>query len=274
MPELPEVETVRKQLQDAVCIDKKISKIHILCPRLLGKGSGLSCLYGKKILDIKRHGKWLCAEISDGLRLRIHLRMTGQFILCPLNEPLTKHIRASIDFDDGTSLRFHDTRRFGTFDLFEKNEEVFANLGPEPFDLCWDDGHWVQLLKEQKRPIKAVLLDQSKIAGIGNIYADESLWHAEIHPLKPACSILQPKSQNLLASIRYNLKEGILHGGTSLGHGSPNFHQINGNSGKHQNSLNVYGRAGLPCLRCGAEILKIVAVQRGTHLCPSCQSLR
>lgn len=273
MPELPEVETVRRQLQDAVCIDKKISKIHILCPRLLGQGSDLNCLYGKKILKIKRHGKWLCAEISDGLRLRIHLRMTGQFIICSLNQPLTKHIRACIDFDDDSSLRFHDTRRFGTFDLFKQNEEVFPNLGPEPFDLCWDDGRWAQLLKEQKRPIKAILLDQSKIAGIGNIYADESLWCARINPLMPANCIPKSKSQDLLTSIRNNLKEGILHGGTSLGHGSPNFHQINGNSGKHQDALNVYGRAGLPCLRCGTKILKIVAVQRGTHLCPSCQSL-
>ncbi len=254
MPELPEVESVVCALRESSLIGRTLSVIETICPKI----PDLSCLIGQKIQAISRRGKYIHFQLST-VHLIVHLRMTGQFLL----KRESKHLRVIFYFED-LVLAFHDTRRFATFDLSHDPKQFFSRLGPEPFDTFFDFSKWSKV-------IKAVLLDQSIIAGIGNIYADEALWEAGIHPERPACEINQQENHQLLEAVRKVLSQGIKQGGTSLGTAAPNFHHLNGHSGSNQNTLQVYGREGESCLRCGHSIEKITLQQRGTHFCPDCQ---
>ena len=268
MPELPEVESVVSSLKAASLIGKTLSSVQIICPKI---PSELSQLIEHRIEGIERRGKYIHFRFSSGIHLIIHLRMTGQFLLKAKKASAAKHERVIFNFKEGIALAFHDTRRFATFDLTRDPDAIFSKLGPEPLDPAFSAEQFFSSISQKSKAIKASLLDQGIIAGVGNIYADEALWDAKIHPERPSSDLSKKESEQLLKSIQKVLRNGIQNGGTSLGSGSPNFHHLNGQSGNNQNTLNVYGKEGESCARCGRSIEKIAVKQRGTHFCPICQ---
>jgi len=261
MPELPEVETIARALIDV--LGKSIVDVKIYFgPENLEK------LKGERIVQIRRRGKFLVFEMGRCFLL-VHLRMSGKFLIKRWDEVREKHEQVIFDLDDGCSLRFFDPRKFGRLYVVNDPEEILRKLGPEP--LQWEFDSFRKALKGRGRALKPLLLDQSFIAGIGNIYADEALWQAKLHPLTLASSLSNAQAFELYHAIQNVLKRGIATKGTSLGKGLANFQHVNGESGKHQDHLDVYGRGGMGCKRCQTEITKTKVAQRGTHLCPKCQ---
>lgn len=270
MPELPEVESVVSSLKAASLIGKTLSSVEVICSKIPRE---LADLTGHRIIGIERRGKYIHFLFSKAMHLIVHLRMTGQFLLKNTKESPAKHERVVFYFKEGITLAFHDTRRFATFDLTKDPTAIFAKLGPEPFDSI-SPAEFFSSLSRRSRAIKASLLDQGIIAGIGNIYADEALWDAKIHPERPSSDLSKKESERLLKSVQKVLNKGIKNGGTSLGSGAPNFHHLNGQSGRNQNTLSAYGKEGEPCERCQHPIERTTVQQRGTHFCPICQKLR
>lgn len=265
MPELPEVQTIANHLK--IFEEKQLIDIKVHDYKLISQET-LDQLKGKILLSITRRGKYLHFSFSENRSLIIHLRMTGQFLIRQKRE---KHDRATFFFFHQPPLFFKDTRRFGTFMLTKNPEEVFQKLGKEPFDPHFMVEEFYSLLLLKKQALKTVLLDQSFIAGLGNIYTDEALWKAALHPQKKASSISFEQTKALFSAIREVLQKGLDQGGTSLGEGNANFHAIHGQTGKNQNELWVYGREKKACLRCENPIQKILFQQRGTHFCILCQ---
>ncbi|MGL5627354.1 MAG: bifunctional DNA-formamidopyrimidine glycosylase/DNA-(apurinic or apyrimidinic site) lyase [Candidatus Rhabdochlamydia sp.] len=266
MPELPEVQTIANHLkifEKKQLIDIKVHDCKLIAQETLDE------LQGKILLSITRRGKYLHFSFSKNLSLIVHLRMTGQFLIRQKRE---KHDRATFLFSHQSPLFFKDTRRFGTFMLTKNPEEVFRKLGKEPFDPHFTVEEFYSLLLLKKQALKTVLLDQSFIAGLGNIYTDEALWKAALHPQKKASSISFKQTKALFSAIREVLQKGLDQGGTSLGEGNANFHAINGQTGKNQNELWVYGREKKACPRCESPIQKMLFQQRGTHFCMLCQN--
>jgi formamidopyrimidine-DNA glycosylase len=271
MPELPEVETIRLTLKPKL-IGKTIIKGEVLWPKLIQNQTVvdfLAQIRQKKIIDLRRRGKYLLFYLSDNLILAIHLRMTGQLLVEPAPNSLTKATYMQLTLDDGNELRFRDQRKFGKVTLFnEENQPVaLTKLGPEPLS----DQFTVKLLKEQlsrrKVAIKKALLDQEIIAGIGNIYADEALFLAGIHPARLVASLTEEELEKLYQGIRQVLSEGIKNRGTSL----RDYLDGDGNPGSNQEQLRVYNRKGLTCVKCQNMIVKMNFAGRGTHFCPICQ---
>ncbi|KAG6558812.1 Formamidopyrimidine-DNA glycosylase [Candidatus Rhabdochlamydia oedothoracis] len=266
MPELPEVQTTVNQL-------KVFEKKHLIKVKVhdfkLNTQKALDSLKDQILLSITRRGKYMHFAFENR-SLIVHLRMTGQFLIKPKKE---KHDRATFFFFDQPPLFFKDTRRFGTFLITNKPEEVFQKLGKEPLDPCFTPEELYQLLLSRKQPLKAALLDQTLIAGLGNIYTDEALWKAALHPQRKSSSISFAEAKILFFAIREVLQKGLDQGGTSLGKGNANFHAINGQTGKNQNHLWVYAREKQPCPICKNPIQKIAFQQRGTHFCPLCQGI-
>lgn len=267
MPELPEVESVVRALRASSLIGKTLSSVEIICPKIPRQ---LTALTNQSILAIDRRGKYIHFTFSKGVHLIVHLRMTGQFLIKRTGESAARHERVIFSFK-GLKVAFHDTRRFATFDLTDHPETIFRRLGPEPLGPVFTPEMLIHSLAQRNKAIKAALLDQGLIAGVGNIYADEALWEAKIHPERRSCDLNEEQVQRLFDSVRKVLAKGIENGGTSLGDGAPNFHHLNGQSGGNQNTLHVYGKEKEPCERCGHPIEKIVVQQRGTHFCPICQ---
>jgi formamidopyrimidine-DNA glycosylase len=207
------------------------------------------------------------------MHLIVHLRMTGRFLLKKAGEKPIKHERVIFRFKDGTRLAFHDTRRFGTMTVTSQPAVIFQKLGVEPLDPAFSADHLFQLLSRRNKTLKAALLDQTLIAGIGNIYADEALWEAKLHPQQLCQNLTLEHTRRLHAALQMVLRKGIANGGTSLGEGTSNFHHLNGQSGKNQMTLNVYGRKGKPCRRCEKSLQRIIIAQRSTCFCPSCQKI-
>jgi formamidopyrimidine-DNA glycosylase len=271
MPELPEVETICSTLKPKL-IGKTIVAGEVLWPRLIQNQTVEDFLTGirqKKITDLKRRGKYLLFYLSSDLVLAIHLRMTGQLIVEPANIPIAKATYVQLTLDDNNELRFRDQRKFGRVMLFNvKNPPLsLEKLGPEPLSTEFT----VQLLKEQlshrKAAIKKVLLDQEVIAGIGNIYADEALFLAGIHPARLIASLSAEELDKLYHAIRQVLSEGIEHRGTT----KRDYRDGDGNPGSNQEYLRVYDRKGLACVQCQNMIVKMNFAGRGTHFCPICQ---
>lgn len=267
MPELPEVESVVRALQGSSLLGKQLTAVEILCPKIPQE---LNQLLSQRLLKIKRRGKYLHFHFTE-LHLIVHLRMTGRCSIATARE-VPRHVRVIFIFE-GTQLLFHDTRRFGTFEVTAQPEEVLGHLGPEPLDPDFSFAAFFPIFSQSTKGIKAALLDQSMIAGVGNIYADEALWEAMIHPETRASRLNKRQSRNLFEAVRKVLMKGIENGGTSLGDGAPNFHHLNGQSGNNQGALNVYGKTGKPCSRCHQAIQRITVHQRSTHFCPQCQSI-
>ncbi len=271
MPELPEVETIRSRLAGGI-VGRRLERVAILDPRLTrpeppeAVAAGLE---GERVRDVRRRGKYLIFEFESGRHLLVHLRMTGS-VQHPARDEADAHRRATILLDDGSTVAYRDVRRFGTWELLGPGElEVYlaARIGGEPLEREFTTAALASALAGRKVPVKGALLDQRAAAGIGNIYADEALWRARVHPLRPAGELSREEVAALRRGIRQALELGIARQGATL----RDYREPGGGSGRMQLELAVYGREGEPCRRCGTPIEKIRAAGRGTWYCPSCQ---
>ena len=274
MPELPEVETVRAQLEPGL-VGRRFQRVEILDPRLTRPFDPVGVaveLVRERVSALERRGKYLIVRFESGRALLVHLRMTGQLLhsngdALPESDP---HRRAVVRLDDGSDVVYRDVRRFGTWLLLEPGEldgYIEERLGPEPLAREFTTRRLGEALAARRAPVKAVLLDQRRIAGVGNIYADEALWRAAIHPLRPAGDLGSRELSALHRGIRRALKAGIARQGATLS----DYRTPDGGRGRMQDEFKVYGREGEPCERCGTPIEKIRAAGRGTWYCPSCQ---
>ncbi|CAM3753952.1 DNA-formamidopyrimidine glycosylase [Mesobacillus zeae] len=273
MPELPEVETVRKTLESLV-LGKEIHEVRIGWPKMVKNPTEpqmfADSLKGEKINKIGRRGKFLIFY-TDHYALVSHLRMEGKYMLFQHDEPLDKHIHAVFQFTDGSELRYRDVRKFGTMHLYKRGTEFenspLSGLGPEPFSVEFTKGLLSARLKKTNRKIKAALLDQKILVGLGNIYVDEALFRAGIHPERTASSLSDRETEELHREIVATLQEAVEKGGSTI----RSYINSQGEIGMFQLELNVYGRKNEPCNVCGRMIEKTVVGGRGTHYCPSCQ---
>lgn len=275
MPELPEVQTIIDDLKYAGLIGREIQRVHVNWSKTIATDLSTFCkvLPHKTIEGLDRRGKFLVFHLSGSYKLLIHLRMTGRLLFVPHQTPSSPYIRLSLELDQGEELRFHDTRKFGRWYLVHQLEEVLHKLGPEPLDPSFTFEYFFYCLQQSKRALKPLLLDQTFIAGLGNIYVDEALWEAQLHPLQPANSLTRQEGEALYRAIQYVLKRGIDSQGTTLGKGRTNYYRLSGQQGSHQTLLQVFRQTDKPCHRCGHLIQRLKVAQRSTHICPYCQSL-
>lgn len=275
MPELPEVETVVTSIRRSKIFNKRILSIVFHSTKLIDgplKKRFPKDVLGFAITKCKRRGKHIILSLSSGKDLIIHLRMTGKILIEDRKIPAHKHLRAAFTFSaDDREFRYVDVRKFGRFYLVDSAEKFLGELGFEPLDKKVSSVDFAKLLKNHSRKIKTLLLDQHFIAGIGNIYADEALFEATIHPERNSSTLTQKEADALLKAIRKVLTLAIERGGSSLGEGLGNFQDAYGSSGQNQHEFQVYRRTKLPCVRCGTPIKRIVISQRSTHFCPNCQ---
>ncbi len=201
----------------------------------------------------------------------MHLRMSGRLHLVSADLPRKKHEHVLLNLDDGRQLRFHDTRKFGRLYLTSDTDHILGRLGPEPLAKGFTHKKLTQGLKPRKRLLKPLLLDQTFIAGLGNIYVDEALWESKIHPCRLAASLSETEIRSLHRAVPRVLKRGLKNLGTSLGTGKTNFYSVAKHQGRNRDQLNVFRRSGQPCPRCRTKIERIIVGQRSTHICPKCQ---
>lgn len=286
MPELPEVETVRMQLRHKV-VGKEISGVEVFHDKSVSHDVLIEAkLVGKEIADIDRIGKLMIFSFvgEADLFLLAHLKMTGQFFFVDSSGDISggghsmtasdmdlpmKHTRVGFHFTDHSTLYFNDMRLFGYTKLATKSEVDLAKskFGPEPIEDNFDAEWFYNKLKARKTPIKAALLDQSFVAGLGNIYVDEALWRAKIRPTRRADEVTQKEATALAAASGDVMKESIVVGGTTFQH----FKDTGGQNGNFSDYLKVFGQQGTACSRCGETIEKTRCAGRGTHYCPGCQ---
>ena len=274
MPELPEVETIRQRLAPALT-GRRFERVTIGDPRLTRPEPPelvAAALEGERIRELGRRGKYLVFAFESGRHLLVHLRMTGS-LQHPVSGGLDAdpHRRAVVRLDDGSDVAYRDVRRFGTWTLLEPGEldEYFAarRLGSEPLERSFTSRALARAFAGRRAPLKAALLDQRAAAGLGNIYVDEALWRARLHPLRPAGELGQQELKALRKAIREALEMGIVRQGASL----RDYRDPAGRRGAMQDDFRVYGRTGEPCFRCGTPIEKTRVGGRGTWYCPSCQ---
>jgi len=285
VPELPEVETVVRGLRKTI-VGKTIKRVRLNAPPAsivvspsFKKATFEKVLSGRQIKKIDRRGKNILIRLSGDITLWAHLKMTGHFFYLPESNQIEKHDLAVFDFSNPETangkkkeklhLRFNDYRRFGRLRVFRDSElwqqKGLAELGPEPLEISAND--FVDLLKSTRRMIKPALLDQSFIVGVGNIYADESLFAAKIHPRKITATIAKPKLVELHRHLQRILNYSIKHMGTSV----DSYSGVNGQRGSFQKYLKAYGRDGQPCSNCGSIIIREKIGSRSAHYCPRCQ---
>jgi formamidopyrimidine-DNA glycosylase len=273
MPELPEVETVRAALAP-VLTGRTLEAVDILDTRLVRPFEPRAVadeLEGERVAAVERRGKYLIFRFESGRSLLIHLRMTGSLRHVTNGSPAEDpHRRAVVRLDDGSDVTYRDVRRFGTWLLLEPGElepYLERRLGAEPFSTAFTPKRFAARLANRRAPIKAALLDQRTLAGMGNIYVDEALWRARIHPLTPAGELAPDQIRRLRAAVRRALEAGIARQGASL----RDYAKPDGARGRMQDEFKVYGRGGEPCDRCGTPIEKTRVAGRGTWYCPHCQ---
>jgi formamidopyrimidine-DNA glycosylase len=271
MPELPEVETVRRGLEPAV-VGRTVRDVRFTPEghRLLQGAAPeavRAALLGRRFTAACRRGKYLILPLDDGRSLVLHLRMTGRIEVEPATAPEGDFFRAAILLDDGNELRWRDVRRFGTWQLCDGLSELEAKLGPEPLSAEFTVEALAAALFGRVAPVKSTLLDQRRVAGLGNIYVDEALHLARIHPTRPSGSLTAGELARLHAGLREVLEKGLRNFGTTL----RDFVNAYGQEGRNREHLLVYQRTGLPCYRCGTAIGRIVLGGRGSHFCPVCQ---
>jgi formamidopyrimidine-DNA glycosylase (fpg) len=273
VPELPEVETVKRTLNQLV-IGKTVASVEIRWPHIIRRplDSRLFArlLTGETLHHVGRRGKFLLLCFDNEVVVS-HLRMEGRYRLEPEETPIDRYTHVIFHFTDGTALRYRDVRKFGTMHLFRKGREwdslPLSKLGPEPFSPEFTDSFLITACKKTARAIKPLLLDQTAVVGLGNIYVDESLFHARIHPLTRAADLTKKEIAGLRKAIIETLSEAVKMGGSSV----RTFVNGQGEMGFFQQKLCVYGREGQPCVCCGSKIEKIRVGGRGTHFCPVCQ---
>ena len=273
MPELPEVETIRHTLKRFV-VGKTIENVQVFWPKIIKQPDDVEAfkllLHGQTIHDIKRKGKFLLFELDD-YYLVSHLRMEGKYSVHPKVEAIPKHTHVIFALSTGEELRYNDVRKFGTMHVLEKNqlfqEKPLNHLGPDPFDPEFTIDYFSEKIKRTNRVIKAVLLDQTVVAGLGNIYVDETLFKAGVHPLKIANKLTKAEIAAIRKQATATLKDAVKQGGTTI----RSYVNGQGEMGMFQQELNVYAQENTACKNCGRTIIKMKVGGRGTHVCPGCQ---
>lgn len=269
MPELPEVETIARQLRARGVEGRRIEKVQVNWARTvepLSVKRFTEELVGNTIDRISRVGKWMMFSLGSGKTIMIHLRMSGSFSM-----ESGSHDRLVLTLSDGLTLHYRDTRKFGRWKLVDDPQLVLGKLGPDALTRAFTLQGFRVAMHKRHRMVKPLLLDQAVVAGLGNIYVDEALWEAKIHPQRWSDSLSDPELKMLYGAIRHVLQVGVRNRGTSLGDGKTNYRDVDGESGGHREQVKAYGRDGSPCERCGTLLMKIVVAQRGTHFCPKCQ---
>lgn len=275
MPELPEVETIRKTLENLV-INKTIENITVHWPKIIKQPDDVehfkTILKNETIRKVDRRGKFLLFYLTDHV-LVSHLRMEGKYRVVPMSEPVAKHTHVIFHFTDGSELRYHDVRKFGTMHVFpigsELNSKPLNQLGPDPFQKEYTVDYVLDKIMKTTRNIKATLLDQSIIAGLGNIYVDEVLFLSNVHPEKRANKLTENEVKTIWKNAHLVLEKAVKQGGTTI----RSYVDGAGEMGMFQQELFVYGQQNKQCKVCGVEIIKVKVAGRGTHICPKCQSL-
>jgi formamidopyrimidine-DNA glycosylase len=274
MPELPEVQTIVDDLIQAGLVGRTITGCRVTWPRTVaGEAAKDFCrrVAERCVTALGRRGKFIRCDLSGGLCLLMHLRMTGRLVLAPADAPVGPHEHVRLILDNGRELRFHDPRKFGRMWLTDDPQRLLGALGPEPLAPDFTAGTLAGRLAGRRRALKPLLLDQGVLAGLGNIYADEALWEARRHPLQPGGSLTSEQIRALHRAVRRVLRRGLTNGGTSLGRGQGNFSATVRGAGENRRALKVFRRTGEGCPRCGATIQRLVVGQRSTHICPQCQ---
>jgi formamidopyrimidine-DNA glycosylase len=271
VPELPEVETIRRDLTPLL-EGRQVTRVRIHpggerlavthAPREMERA-----LTGRRVTSIGRHGKYLLLALDDGRTWVVHLRMTGSIVHLPADAPPHRFERARIDLDDGSTLRFNDLRKFGTWHLVEEAVDAMPASGPDALSEDFTDTWLVDRLRGRTAPVKAMLLDQRIAAGVGNIYADEALWIAGIRPDTPAGTLGRQRVKRLRAAVLETLGDSLGNRGSSFS----DYRDGLGAEGLHHVRVHVFRRDGQPCERCGTTIVKARVAGRGTHFCPRCQ---
>lgn len=274
MPELPEVETVVRDLRACGLVGLQVMSAHVFWPRSVAAPAPArlsAAIRGNQILGLSRRGKFIRIELSGKADLLIHLRMTGRLYVAPAERTATgkTYDRVVFTLSDGRGLSFSDPRKFGRVWLMDNPDALLDRLGPEPLSL--PRATFVRRLAARSRTLKPLLMDQTFIAGIGNIYADEALWAAQLHPQRKSDSLSTEEAARVHRTIKMVLRRGIRNLGTSLGAGHTNFRLPRGEPGRNREHLCAYGQTGRPCERCHTPIVRILVGQRATHFCPVCQ---
>ncbi|UYM05691.1 bifunctional DNA-formamidopyrimidine glycosylase/DNA-(apurinic or apyrimidinic site) lyase [Solicola gregarius] len=275
MPELPEVEVVRDGLE-RFAVGHAIKRVTVLHPRPIRRHLGgpvdfADRLAGRTIIGARRRGKYLWLPLDDGDAVLAHLGMSGQILVRDSGEEPEKHLRVLLELDAPYDVRYVDQRMFGGLSLSEDGAELppeIAHIARDPLDQGFDDADFTARLRRRRTGIKRALLDQSQVSGIGNIYADEALWRARLHYARPTETLRRGEVASVLDGVRTVMGEALAQGGTSF---DSLYVDVNGESGYFERSLNVYGRDGLPCNRCGTPIRRDAFMNRSSYTCPRCQ---
>ncbi|MFD1935941.1 MULTISPECIES: bifunctional DNA-formamidopyrimidine glycosylase/DNA-(apurinic or apyrimidinic site) lyase [Nonomuraea] len=271
MPELPEVEVVRRGLAEWVT-GRTIAASEVLHPRAVRRQLGVFDVAHRVIVSAERRGKYLWLPLDGDEAILAHLGMSGQLLVVSPESALEKHLRVRLSFaDGGNDLRFVDQRTFGHVmltALVDGVPEPIAHIAPDPFEAAFDEELFTRRLRAKRTEIKRALLDQSLISGVGNIYADEALWLARLHWARPTETLTKAKIAELLAAVRQVMSAALVQGGTSF---DSLYVNVNGESGYFDRSLEAYGRRDLPCSRCGTPIRRDAFMNRSSFSCPRCQ---
>ncbi|WP_373893033.1 DNA-formamidopyrimidine glycosylase [Virgibacillus natechei] len=273
MPELPEVETIKETLKQLV-INKTIQDVAVYWPNIIKEPDDVEhfrmLLVGQTIQDLTRKGKFLLFQLDDYV-LVSHLRMEGKYSAHQAAEPVKKHTHVIFTFTDGKELRYKDVRKFGTMHLHKKGQEFLnkplSKLGPDPFDDAFTFDYFYNKLKRTDRVIKAVLLDQAIVSGLGNIYVDETLYKANVHPLKQSSKLTKKEIEEIQKHSIATVADAVRQGGTTI----RSYVNVQGDMGMFQSELFVYGQEDKACQKCGSPIVKMKVGGRGTHVCNTCQ---
>jgi len=275
VPELPEVEVVRRGL-DAFVVGRRIEAVEVYEPRSVrrhpaGPVDFAAVLTGRRVTAARRRGKYLWLPLDDEDALVGHLGMSGQLLVQPAAAPPDRHLRVRLRLSDGNELRFCDQRTFGGLLVSTHGALLpaeIAHIGPDPLDDGFDDDAFAHALRRRRTGVKRALLDQRLVSGIGNIYADEGLWRARLHYARPTETLRRPEVDRLMSGVRAVLRDALGEGGTSF---DSLYVDVNGQSGYFDRSLDVYGRGGRPCRRCGTPIRRDPFMSRSSYTCPRCQ---
>jgi formamidopyrimidine-DNA glycosylase len=274
MPELPEVQTIVDDLNRSLLIGKTITQVRVFWSKTVAEPA-LKLFYqriqGQSIVKISRRGKFIVFDLKGGDHLLFHLRMTGHLHLVPTRTERSKHEHLILSLGIGRQLRFHDTRKFGRCYLTADLKTVLGLLGPEPLAKEFTVPALKAILTVRQRQLKPLLLDQTVVAGLGNIYVDEALWEAKLHPRRRSSSLTDAEIHALHKAVQKVLRQGLRNLGTTLGNSDTNFSSVKKRRGRNQQALQVFRRTDAPCPRCQTTIKRVLVGQRSTHLCPRCQ---